>query len=120
MDQSDVPLIISPACCNLVAHPVGDAGPKLGYAREGGEAFGGIVSSDKGTSLWASMFKGEKPQGWWQLPVGSSIPEGYRLVYTGIINSIDHWEFRPIQDVTVQAFEEAANSITGWQWRGKF
>jgi len=96
-----------------------NAGPKLGYAREGSEASGGIVSSDKGTSLWASMFTGEKPQGWWKLPVGSSIPEGYRFVFTGIINGIGHWEFTPVQDETVQAFKEAANSIVDWTWMGK-
>jgi hypothetical protein len=96
-----------------------NAGPKLGYAREGSEASGGIVSPDKGTSLWASMFKGEKPQGWWKLPVGSSIPEGYRFAFTEIINGIEHWEFRPIQAVTVLAFEEAANSIVDWTWMGK-
>jgi len=95
-----------------------NASLKLGYAREGSEASRGIVSPDKGTSLWASMFKGEKPQGWWNLPTGSSIPEGYRYVSTEIINGIEHWEFRPIRDVAVQAFEEAANSITEWSWMG--
>ena len=96
-----------------------NAGPKLGNVRPGVEAIDDIVSSNKGTSLWSEMFEGAKPQGWWKLPGGTPIPDGYQFVFTHVENGVEHWEFRPIANVTIDAFQQAANSITGWIWMGK-